>query len=219
MSRKYFGTDGVRGRVWESPITPEMVMHLGYAAGKVLAGVERRPAGDQQLGVEIALGRDPARDRGAGGGQVRRPVDADALRAGLGRHPGVTLDPGVAREHDDLRARHPRPPARPAQVAEGEPPPPGGVPPPTNVPYRPRSDSMSSSSTNDFSSDARRLADQASASTDRVADDALQLLGGYGYLAEYGVEKIVRDLRVHQILEGTNEIMRLIVARGLVDAR
>ena len=50
----------------------------------------------------------------------------------------------------------------------------------------------------------------------RVANDALQLHGGYGYLAEYGLEKIVRDLRVHQILEGTNEIMRLIVARGLV---
>jgi alkylation response protein AidB-like acyl-CoA dehydrogenase len=49
-----------------------------------------------------------------------------------------------------------------------------------------------------------------------AANDALQLLGGYGYLADYGVEKIVRDLRVHQILEGTNEIMRLIVARGLV---
>jgi hypothetical protein len=50
----------------------------------------------------------------------------------------------------------------------------------------------------------------------RVADEALQLLGGYGYLAEYGVEKIVRDLRVHRILEGTNEIMRLIVARSLL---
>jgi alkylation response protein AidB-like acyl-CoA dehydrogenase len=49
-----------------------------------------------------------------------------------------------------------------------------------------------------------------------VANGALQMLGGYGYLADYGMEKIVRDLRVHQILEGTNEIMRLIVARGLV---
>ncbi|GAA0494314.1 acyl-CoA dehydrogenase family protein [Streptomyces stramineus] len=51
-----------------------------------------------------------------------------------------------------------------------------------------------------------------------VADRALQLHGGYGYLSEYGIEKIVRDLRVHQILEGTNEIMRLIVARGLTGA-
>jgi alkylation response protein AidB-like acyl-CoA dehydrogenase len=50
----------------------------------------------------------------------------------------------------------------------------------------------------------------------RVADEALQLLGGYGYLADYGIEKIVRDLRVHRILEGTNEIMRLIVARSLL---
>jgi alkylation response protein AidB-like acyl-CoA dehydrogenase len=49
-----------------------------------------------------------------------------------------------------------------------------------------------------------------------VADQALQLHGGYGYLAEYGIEKIVRDLRVHQILEGTNEIMRLIVARSVI---
>ena len=49
-----------------------------------------------------------------------------------------------------------------------------------------------------------------------VANDALQLHGGYGYLSEYGIEKIVRDLRVHQILEGTNEIMRVIIARGLV---
>ena len=48
-----------------------------------------------------------------------------------------------------------------------------------------------------------------------VANDALQLHGGYGYLADYGIEKIVRDLRVHQILEGTNEIMRVIVARQI----
>jgi alkylation response protein AidB-like acyl-CoA dehydrogenase len=53
----------------------------------------------------------------------------------------------------------------------------------------------------------------------RVADEALQLLGGYGYLAEYGIEKIVRDLRVHRILEGTNEIMRVIVARQMLGRR
>ena len=52
----------------------------------------------------------------------------------------------------------------------------------------------------------------------RVADQCLQLHGGYGYLADYGVEKTVRDLRVHQILEGTNEIMRLIVARQMLAA-
>ncbi|RIY03326.1 acyl-CoA dehydrogenase [Aureimonas flava] len=49
-----------------------------------------------------------------------------------------------------------------------------------------------------------------------VANEALQMLGGYGYLADYGLEKIVRDLRVHQILEGTNEIMRVIVARQVM---
>ncbi|MFC7473380.1 acyl-CoA dehydrogenase family protein [Dankookia sp. GCM10030260] len=53
----------------------------------------------------------------------------------------------------------------------------------------------------------------------KVADDALQLLGGYGYLAEYGIEKIVRDLRVHRILEGTNEVMRLIIARSMLGRR
>ncbi len=52
-----------------------------------------------------------------------------------------------------------------------------------------------------------------------VANDALQMLGGYGYLADYGIEKLVRDLRVHQILEGTNEIMRLITARALLAER
>jgi len=50
----------------------------------------------------------------------------------------------------------------------------------------------------------------------KVANDALQIHGGYGYLADYEVERIVRDLRVHQILEGTNEIMRVIVARDLL---
>lgn len=49
-----------------------------------------------------------------------------------------------------------------------------------------------------------------------IVDYALQMHGGYGYLCEYGMEKYVRDLRVHQILEGTNEIMRLIIARRLL---
>ncbi len=52
-----------------------------------------------------------------------------------------------------------------------------------------------------------------------VANGCLQLHGGYGYLADYGIEKIVRDLRVHQILEGTNEIMRLIVSRQMLKDR
>jgi alkylation response protein AidB-like acyl-CoA dehydrogenase len=50
-----------------------------------------------------------------------------------------------------------------------------------------------------------------------VANEALQIHGGYGYLADYGIEKIVRDLRVHQILEGTNEIMRIIISRSILN--
>jgi len=62
---------------------------------------------------------------------------------------------------------------------------------------------------------AKRVATDAGFS---VANSALQLHGGYGYLSEYGIERVVRDLRVHQILEGTNEIMRLIVGRTLAEA-
>jgi alkylation response protein AidB-like acyl-CoA dehydrogenase len=53
----------------------------------------------------------------------------------------------------------------------------------------------------------------------KVVDQCLQLHGGYGYLADYGIEKLVRDLRVHQILEGTNEIMRVIVSRDMLAHR
>ncbi|MCF1707944.1 acyl-CoA dehydrogenase family protein [Tabrizicola sp. J26] len=53
----------------------------------------------------------------------------------------------------------------------------------------------------------------------RVVDACLQMHGGYGYLEDYGIEKLLRDLRVHQILEGTNEIMRIIVARHLLEAK
>jgi alkylation response protein AidB-like acyl-CoA dehydrogenase len=49
-----------------------------------------------------------------------------------------------------------------------------------------------------------------------VCNDALQLHGGYGYLRDYPIERIFRDLRVHQILEGTNEIMRVVIARRLL---
>jgi len=52
----------------------------------------------------------------------------------------------------------------------------------------------------------------------RVANQALQLHGGYGYLHEFGIERVVRDLRVHQIVEGTNEIMLRIVARDLLSS-
>jgi alkylation response protein AidB-like acyl-CoA dehydrogenase len=51
----------------------------------------------------------------------------------------------------------------------------------------------------------------------RVCNDALQLHGGYGYIKEYQIERYLRDVRVHQILEGTNEIMRLIIARRLLE--
>jgi alkylation response protein AidB-like acyl-CoA dehydrogenase len=49
-----------------------------------------------------------------------------------------------------------------------------------------------------------------------ICNDALQLHGGYGYIKDYEIERYLRDVRVHQILEGTNEIMRLIIARGLL---
>ena len=50
----------------------------------------------------------------------------------------------------------------------------------------------------------------------QVANDALQLHGGYGYLKDYPIERVLRDLRVHSILEGTNEVMRVIIAREMV---
>jgi alkylation response protein AidB-like acyl-CoA dehydrogenase len=50
----------------------------------------------------------------------------------------------------------------------------------------------------------------------KVCNEALQIHGGYGYLKDYGLEKLVRDLRVHQILEGTNEIMRVVVSRQVL---
>lgn len=52
----------------------------------------------------------------------------------------------------------------------------------------------------------------------QVCNDALQLHGGYGYIEDYQIERYLRDVRVHQILEGTNEIMRVIIARRLLEA-
>lgn len=49
-----------------------------------------------------------------------------------------------------------------------------------------------------------------------ICNDALQLHGGYGYIKEYPIERYLRDLRVHQILEGTNEIMRVVISRRLL---
>jgi len=51
----------------------------------------------------------------------------------------------------------------------------------------------------------------------RAANDALQLHGGYGYLMDYPIERFVRDLRVHEILEGTNQIMRMVIGRNLLE--
>lgn len=64
-----------------------------------------------------------------------------------------------------------------------------------------------------FAAMAKRLATDTASS---VADRALQLHGGYGYLMDYPIERIWRDLRVHRILEGTNEVMRMIVGRDMV---
>ena len=50
-----------------------------------------------------------------------------------------------------------------------------------------------------------------------ICNQALQLHGGYGYLKDFPLERVLRDLRVHQILEGTNEIMRLIISRKILD--
>ena len=50
----------------------------------------------------------------------------------------------------------------------------------------------------------------------KIASDSIQIHGGYGYLKDYPLERNLRDLRVHQILEGTNEIMRVIIAREIL---
>ena len=63
---------------------------------------------------------------------------------------------------------------------------------------------------------AKRLATDAGF---RICNEALQLFGGYGYLKDFPIERYLRDVRVHQILEGTNEIMRVIIARRLLGAR
>lgn len=67
-----------------------------------------------------------------------------------------------------------------------------------------------------YSAMAKRLATDLGF---RICNEALQIHGGYGYLSDYGMEKLLRDLRVHQILEGTNEIMRVVIARRLLDGQ
>jgi len=65
-----------------------------------------------------------------------------------------------------------------------------------------------------FAAMAKRLATDCGF---RVVNDALQLHGGYGYVEDYPIERYLRDVRVHQILEGTNEIMRLIISRHILE--
>ena len=64
-----------------------------------------------------------------------------------------------------------------------------------------------------FAAMAKRLATDTGSA---VVDRALQLHGGYGYLMDYPIERFWRDLRVHSILEGTNQVMRMIVARDML---
>ena len=52
----------------------------------------------------------------------------------------------------------------------------------------------------------------------KICNDALQLHGGYGYIKDYQIERYLRDLRVHQILEGTNEIMRVVISRRVLSS-
>ena len=64
-----------------------------------------------------------------------------------------------------------------------------------------------------FSAMAKRLATDSGS---EVVNNALQIFGGYGYLRDYPIERFWRDLRVHSILEGTNQVMRMIVGRDLL---
>ena len=64
-----------------------------------------------------------------------------------------------------------------------------------------------------LAAEAKRLATDAGF---EIVNGCLQLHGGYGYLRDHPIERVLRDLRVHQILEGTNEVMRLIVSRDLL---
>ena len=154
--------------------------------------------GEEGFGFKIAMaGLDGGRLNisacSLGGAQAaldrRRPIWATARRSGKGRRlPGAAVPP---RRHGDRRRGGAHLP-----VARGE------------RPGRQGPDAIKlCAMAKKFTTDA----------CFEVANQALQLHGGYGYLAEYGIEKIVRDLRVHQILEGTNEIMRLIVSRKLLD--
>ena len=77
MGRKYFGTDGIRGRVGEYPITPEFVMHLGYSAGKVLAAADWHLAEDERPGVLIG------KDTRISGYMLESALQAGLIAAGV----------------------------------------------------------------------------------------------------------------------------------------
>src|SRR3954463_11925763 len=85
MSRKYFGTDGVRGTVGESPMTPEFVLRLGYAAGKVLSGHSENPA--------VVIGKDTR----ISGYMIESALEAGFSAAGVDVHMcGPVSTPAVA---------------------------------------------------------------------------------------------------------------------------
>src|SRR3982750_1147308 len=85
MTRKYFGTDGVRGTVGESPMTPEFVLRLGYAAGKVLSGQRKDPA--------VLIGKDTR----ISGYMIESALEAGFSAAGVDVHlSGPLPTPAVA---------------------------------------------------------------------------------------------------------------------------
>src|SRR5574340_1222792 len=89
MSRKYFGTDGVRGKVGEHPITPQFAMHLGYAAGKVLAAAEDLP-GERPA---LLIGKDTR----ISGYMLESALEAGLIAAGIDVYLGGPLPtPAVA---------------------------------------------------------------------------------------------------------------------------
>lgn len=91
MTRKYFGTDGIRGRVGVAPITPEFVMHLGYAAGRVLTGVEHAAASDEPPAVLIG------KDTRISGYMLESALQAGLSAAGVDSHlTGPMPTPAVA---------------------------------------------------------------------------------------------------------------------------
>ena len=107
MSRKYFGTDGVRGRVGEEPITPEFAMRLGYAAGKVLAATEQAAMHGERSAVLIG------KDTRISGYMLESALQAGLTAAGVDvRLTGPMPTPGidvVAAPETRVHSRRPTP--------------------------------------------------------------------------------------------------------------